>query len=504
MKKFHLYKGLLFLFFISLLINACQKEQSPLPLSELSFNNVSERSGGVLADDPAAVNRVPMIVSKEFLAKNSAVLSSFFIEPSYRGKPIRIIADITAPTVSITSPSNSATVTGAIYVTVNASDNVGVKTVNLSVDGIAVVSSIVSPFIITWNSATVANGTHTLSVTAIDAAGNKSTSSILVTVNNVLPGDITLPTVSLSSPTDQSSVTGTVNVIMSASDNVGISSVSISIDNTVVSTSTNYSWNTANSPSGVHLVTAIAKDAAGNQGTKTVSVTINTVVVNPPLSSAFQLAMPPVGAQGSEGSCVAFAIGYAARSAEYYYRSGATSYSYVTNIFSPEFLYNQTKFSSDCGSGTSMQIALDFIAANGISSFQSMPYSSTNGCSLLPTDVQKNEAFNYKIAGYSKIYYTDRSAIKSMLEQKHPVIITILADNSFVNAKLGFIWKVYSGSGMLPHSIVLCGYDNSKNAYKVMNSWGTAWGDAGFSWIDFDFFETGGKIAGGGNCYVIN
>jgi len=58
----------------------------------------------------------------------------------------------------------------------------------------------------------------------------------------------------------------------------------------------------------------------------------------------------------------------------------------------------------------------------------------------------------------------------------------------FVNAGPGFVWRSYSGSGSLPHTIIICGYDDLKHAYKVMNSWGTSWGDAGFSWIDYDFF----------------
>ena len=68
MKTFHLYKGLLFLLVIGLLLNACQKEQSPSQLNESSANTAAERTGGVIADDPAAVSRVPMIVSKDFLA----------------------------------------------------------------------------------------------------------------------------------------------------------------------------------------------------------------------------------------------------------------------------------------------------------------------------------------------------------------------------------------------------------------------------------------------------
>ena len=498
MKKFHLCKGLAFLIASALILNACQKEPSVVLLDENPANTSQERVGGVIPDDPIALSKVPLIISSDFLLRGFA--DDFYQSSMLRGKP-RLTSDLIPPTVSITSPANGASVSGTININVNASDNIGVKSVSVSIDGgSSVTTNSAAPFTNTWNSGTVVNGTHTLTATAIDAVGNKTANSIQVSVNNVAPGDITLPTVTVVSPTDQSSVTGTVTVNMSATDNVAVNSVSISIDNTVVSTSTSYSWNTSNYAAGPHIIMATAKDAAGNQGTKSVSVTINTVVVPPPTTSGISLIMPPVGNQGGEGSCVAFAVGYAARSTEQYYRTNAGSYSNSTNIFSPEFLYNQVKFSSDCGSGTSMQVALDFIKANGISTFQSMPYSSTNGCSLLPTTAQLSEAVNYKIISYSKIISTDKAAIKSMVSQNHPVIVTIVADNSFVNAKAGFIWKTFSGSGNLPHCVVICGYDDSKNAYKVMNSWGTTWGDAGYSWIDYDFFIT----KTGTYSYVIN
>jgi C1A family cysteine protease len=74
-----------------------------------------------------------------------------------------------------------------------------------------------------------------------------------------------------------------------------------------------------------------------------------------------------------------------------------------------------------------------------------------------------------------------------MIASKHPVIVTLLADNSFINAGPGFIWRT-SVAGSLRHCVVICGYDDAKHAYKVMNSFGTSWGDAGFSWIDYDLF----------------
>lgn len=212
-------------------------------------------------------------------------------------------------------------------------------------------------------------------------------------------------------------------------------------------------------------------------------------VVLPPttLPASVQLVTPPVGNQGNEGACVPFAIAYAARSIEQYYKTNATSYSTASNIFSPEYVYNQTKL-NDCATGASPTAVLDLIKNQGVSTWQSMPYSDVNGCSVMPSSTQTANAANYKITSYTMIPNADKIAIKTMIAAKHPVIVTIFPDNSFVNATSGFIWKVYSGSGFMRHSVIICGYDDTKNAYKVMNSWGTSWGDAGFSWIDYDFF----------------
>jgi hypothetical protein len=503
MKKITRPQGLLWLLVVSVLWISCTKEKSTQVLENETEGSLTV--SGVIDDDAALQAKVPLIVSSDFYrnAPNASLRAVSLSTVAARGK-----RDAIAPTITVTSPAYGAFVTGIVNVTVNASDNVGVSSVTLDVDGIAVTSSSLSPFTTSWNSATVANGTHTLTVTARDASGNRSSSSIMVTVSNtiVVVGDLIAPTVNLLSPANGASYnTGdVVNISSSASDNIGITNLSISINGIVVgssaSSSYTYSWNTSSAASGIHTITATARDAAGNQAVSSITVTLNTVIVQPPTGSGVRLTMPPVSNQGSEGSCVAFAVGYAARSAEQFYRSGASTYSNSTNIFSPEFLYNQIKFSTDCGSGSAMQTALDFIKLNGICTFQSMPYSSSNGCSLLPSASQAAEAQNYKISSYAKMFTTDRAAIKSMVSQNHPVIINILADNSFISAKTGFIWKTYSGSGTLAHALVICGYDDSKNAYLVFNSWGTTWGDAGYSWIDYDFFLT----KTGTYCYAIN
>ena len=221
--------------------------------------------------------------------------------------------------------------------------------------------------------------------------------------------------------------------------------------------------------------------------TTTPTTPTDTTVVTPPstLPTNYSLNMPPVRSQGTEGCCVAFAVAYYARACEQYYKTGATSFSDATNAFSPEYVFNQVKISTSC-SGSGVQSSLDLIKSQGVCTWQTMPYDPW-GCSTLPNATQTADAAKYKITSYSRIINSDQTAIKTMLAAKHPVIASFTIDQSFYDATPGFIWKSLTGNSG-SHTMALCGYDDAKHAYKAVNSWGTNWGDAGYIWIDYDFF----------------
>jgi glucose/arabinose dehydrogenase/chitodextrinase len=91
--------------------------------------------------------------------------------------------DTSAPTVAITSPTNNAQVVDIVNVTATASDDVGVAGVQFLIDGVnSGVEDTTVPYVLAWDSRGVANGAHTLTARARDAAGN-STLSAAVTVN---------------------------------------------------------------------------------------------------------------------------------------------------------------------------------------------------------------------------------------------------------------------------------------------------------------------------------
>jgi C1A family cysteine protease len=209
-----------------------------------------------------------------------------------------------------------------------------------------------------------------------------------------------------------------------------------------------------------------------------------TVTTPAPLPASYSIVMPPVRYQGTERSCVAFAVTYT-MAAEQYYKTGAVTYSDASNMFSPEYVFNQVKSADSVGS--SVVRSLDLLKNQGVCTWHSMPYSASNGCSLMPTAAQTAEAANYKIASYSKIIDSDMVAIKTMIASNHPVIATFTIDHGFYNATSGFIWNTLTGN-YGSHTMVICGYDDAKHAYKAINSWGPVWGDAGYIWIDYDFF----------------
>lgn len=92
--------------------------------------------------------------------------------------------DVIPPTVSLTSPSEGSTISGNTNVTVAAADNDHVTKVELYVGDNSVGSVTAAPYKFTLSSGAFADGNYTLKAVAYDSAGNKTNSSILVSINN--------------------------------------------------------------------------------------------------------------------------------------------------------------------------------------------------------------------------------------------------------------------------------------------------------------------------------
>src|SRR5439155_1358590 len=120
------------------------------------------------------------------------------------------------------------------------------------------------------------NATSTLT---LNAAG--SSYAVGLSGTGSAPPDTTPPSVSLTAPSAGATVSGTITVSASASDNVGVVGVQFKLDGgnlgaEVTTAPYTLSWNTTTATNAAHTLTAVARDAAGNTATSAaVSVTVD-------------------------------------------------------------------------------------------------------------------------------------------------------------------------------------------------------------------------------------
>jgi hypothetical protein len=116
-------------------------------------------------------------------------------------------------------------------------------------------------------------GARTATLSVADSAGNQTSS---------LSG-VTPPTTQITNPSNGATVSGTVAVMATASDTLGIASIQIYIDGALKASGTssplNCSWNTTTYSNRTHTIYSTATDPTGNLGTSsTVTVTVNNGV----------------------------------------------------------------------------------------------------------------------------------------------------------------------------------------------------------------------------------
>ncbi|KAF0691732.1 Aste57867_17096 [Aphanomyces stellatus] len=194
--------------------------------------------------------------------------------------------------------------------------------------------------------------------------------------------------------------------------------------------------------------------------------------------------MPPVRDQGQCGSCWAFSA------------TGVAEMGHCITTGQLFVLSEQqvTSCSTDGGSqgcdGGWPWYAIDYVAKTGLCLDSDWPYTSggsgqTGSCS---TSCSKK-----KLSIGSSVRISGEDALASALTTQ-PVSVTVEAGNS--------VWQNYQGGvvtqcpgAQSDHAVIAVGYDGQ--SYKVRNSWGAGWGEAGYIRL-----QRG--VGGVGTCNVVD
>ncbi|UCC92695.1 MAG: hypothetical protein JSW25_08530, partial [Thermoplasmata archaeon] len=158
--------------------------------------------------------------------------------------PFTFVVDNTEPTLAIVSPTNGAYVFGDIVVQANAADtgsgmdNGGVA---ISIDGGAWIVMTLNGGLYEYalDTTGLTDGSHTITVAAVDGAGNWVARALSIVVDN------TEPSVAVVSPESMDYVEGTYTFAISAVDNLGLATVWATITGPSTSTDVTFGYNAA-------------------------------------------------------------------------------------------------------------------------------------------------------------------------------------------------------------------------------------------------------------------
>lgn len=225
---------------------------------------------------------------------------------------------------------------------------------------------------------------------------------------------------------------------------------------------------------------------------------------------------PAPGHQYSQGSCAAWAVGYAARS---FLLSGETGERVPQGQeMSPAYIYNSTSTDPSCRRGVTLSAALKLVSTEGVASLAEFPYNKDQ-CLMRPTAGLRASAAKHKLYSWRAVAHKTAAGqttsdwreplviddIKGELWKGNPIVFGMRLPQDFFllgNHKGDYVgvyrsdqrWDRSSapppgGAQHAMHAMALVGYDNSRQAFKVMNSWGQGWGEKGYLWIDYQTFQ---------------
>ncbi len=199
--------------------------------------------------------------------------------------------------------------------------------------------------------------------------------------------------------------------------------------------------------------------------------------------------------QGEQGSCVAWASSYAARTI---LESVSTNQNPNQLAFSPAFVYNQIHL-PNC-QGAYIDKAMELMKRQGTVPISQFPYNP-NSCDADPGQKLITEAAQYRTRGYNRLtvdgnrYELDMDAIKQNLAKGAPVVIGMMVGGSFMESMFNRdVWipsrSDYSQRGFGGHAMCVIGYDDNLQggAFQIMNSWGPEWGNNGIGWVRYSDF----------------
>ena len=200
--------------------------------------------------------------------------------------------------------------------------------------------------------------------------------------------------------------------------------------------------------------------------------------------------LPPIGDQGSLGSCVHWAGTYYTKSANMKRMNPALNLNQTSNQCSPRFTYNLSNNGADNG-GYGHE-PFEIFMRYGVASLNQLPY--TTDYTTLPTIANFAEGLHRRTTNYVWVWdwnpgTTEINQLKAWLDAGGIASCGVYAETTFDAWGPGDAPWVGTTCTIddINHMVTVCGYGTGY--YLVANSWTTSFGSNGYIVVDSDYFE---------------
>jgi C1A family cysteine protease len=132
----------------------------------------------------------------------------------------------------------------------------------------------------------------------------------------------------------------------------------------------------------------------------------------------------------------------------------------------------------DCSGGWWMPV-FDHLMSNGTATEAADPFTGndTLSCPSGTSTPYRASAWGFVGSDYAKI--PPVADIKQALCDHGPLAIAVMADGPFISYTGGVFDETDQHFDWINHGVTLIGWDNSKGAWLIKNSWGVGWGETG-------------------------